>query len=246
MTITGDELRREIETLYRVFARYEVPLEIHAAQGREPEALRRQLTAAPLCELDLEALGAYSGWAMTTVDGSEMYRHFLPRILELALEHGPHMGLAPSVIAHKLEYGEWKTWPQGEHDAVAHFFQIAWEHTLEDEHVDPDWFLGIARAGLNVDRALECWQHNNSRGALLKCARVIGLSIGRIDGEVVIAGTYWDDVPIELRRKITDWLLSPERRAHFVAALTMEASELEDHWILQQGIATWDRLSTVP
>jgi hypothetical protein len=135
---------------------------------------------------------------------------------------------------------------QDEQDAVARFFYIAWEYTLEDEHVDPDWFLGIARAGLNVDQALEYWQQNFSQGALLKSARVIGLSIGRIHGEVVIEGPYWDDVSIDLRRKITAWLLMPERRARFVAALTMEASDSEDHWIFEQGIATWDRLTTAP
>lgn len=240
-----DPLKQAIETLYRVFARYEVPSQIDAADEGEAQALQRQLTAVPLRDLDAKALGDYSASAMSTIDGSEMYRHFLPRILEFGLERSIDLGSEPFIIAHKLEYGEWRTWPQDEQDAVTRFFYMAWEYRLEDEHVDPDWLLGIARAGLDVDRVLETWQQNRSRGALLKSAHMIGDDIGRIRGEVILEGPYWDEIAIDLRRRITAWLLMPERRARFVAALT-KAPGSDDHWTLEKGIATWDRLTTVP
>ena len=90
-----DKLRAAIDTLYSVFARYEVPQELDAPEHREPEKLRGELTAVPLRKLDSNALDPYASWAMTTVDGPDTYRHFLPRILELALESHAHIGLEP-------------------------------------------------------------------------------------------------------------------------------------------------------
>lgn len=239
----SDALTDSIESVYRAFSHYKVPPKLDAPDHREPLTLRRKLTALPLRELDSEALGAYSGWAMTTVDGPDTYRHFLPRILEFALDHCPHMGFEPAVIAGKLDYGTWRTWPEAEQIAIANFFHVAWEHTLEDEYDTPDWFLGIARAGLNIDQALNSWQHNKSPNALLKCAHTIGFDIGRVDGEIVIEGGFWDDVSIYVRRKITAWLLSPELRARLVEALSNRDPGSEDPWIFKQGIATWDRLA---
>jgi hypothetical protein len=240
-----EALTQAIESTYRLFARYDAPKKLRAPEHREPENLLCALTAVPLRELDERTLGPYSGWAMTTVDGPDTYRHFLPRILEFGLEHGTHMGFEPYVIASRLDYGEWRTWPQDEQKTIAQFFHVAWEHTLEDDHSDPDWLLGIIRAGLNVDQAIELWQQNESRGALLKSAHMVGFDIGRIDGEVVIEGPYWDDVDIEIRRKITKWLLKPEMREHFATMMSRTAPESENSWIFEQGIATWDRLTTV-
>lgn len=239
-------LTAAIDAIYRVFSDYEVPAELIAPEHREPLTLRQKLTAVPLRELSSEALGAYSGWAMTTVDGPDTYRHFLPRILEFALDYGFHMGFEPWVIAGKLDYGEWQTWPEAEQAAIRTFFQVAWDHTLDDDYSEPNWFIGIARAKIDTEQAFEIWRRRDTRGAHLKCAHVIGFDIGRVDGEVVIGDSVWDYVDIELRRRVTAWLLSPEMRARLVALVTNAPPEWEDRWICEQGIATWDRLTTVP
>jgi hypothetical protein len=241
-----EALTRTIESTYRLFARYGAPKKLRAPEYREPENLLHALTAVPLRELDERTLGPYSGRAMTTVDGPDTYRHFLPRILELGLEHGTHMGFEPWVIAGKLDCGNWRTWPNEEQDVIAHFFYVAWECTLADAHSDHDWFLGIVRAGLDVDRALQYWQESESPGALIKCAHMIGFDLGRTDGGVILEGPYWDEADIGLRKRLTSWLLAPEMRARFVAKIAEFAPETEEHWMLMQGIATWDRLVTVP
>ena len=58
---------------------------MEASPLRDAREILMVLSAVPLRELTGEQVGPYSGWAMTTVGNERDYRHFLPRILELAV-----------------------------------------------------------------------------------------------------------------------------------------------------------------
>lgn len=100
----GGLLDDAVERLYQAFAGQGPPTRLYASPLRDSEAILRALRSAPLRVLGGEQVLPYAGWAMTTVDGPDTYRHFLPRILELALDNPPHVGAEPDVIAGKLDH----------------------------------------------------------------------------------------------------------------------------------------------
>jgi hypothetical protein len=111
------ESRAHVHELYRVFARY--PLRPIAGcpccvTGADEAALHR----TPLRELSASALSTFARKAMTTFGDRDDYRHFLPRICELAEERPTGLGFELWLIRSKLEYGGWESWPEDEQRAI--------------------------------------------------------------------------------------------------------------------------------
>ena len=80
------KLAAALQQAYQVFANLPRPAHLEAAPHRDGDRMLSSLTAAPLRELTGEQIGPYAGCAITTVGSERDYRHFLPRILELAVE----------------------------------------------------------------------------------------------------------------------------------------------------------------
>jgi len=76
-----------------------------------------------------EDLGLYVFHAMTTVGDVDDFRHFLPRILELALS--TEFPVAREVVPGKLRYAKWTEWPAGESQAVRAYLAELWRTTLD-------------------------------------------------------------------------------------------------------------------
>ena len=49
------------------------------------------------------------------------FKHFLPRIFELAVAHGEEF-VDPQIVFHKLRHADWRYWPMFEQSAIEHFF----------------------------------------------------------------------------------------------------------------------------
>ena len=69
---------------------------------------------------------------MSTLGTREDFKHFLPRLLELAADPDPPLGLGlePGGILMKLEYGECRKWPEAEQAALLDFFTASWRAAL--------------------------------------------------------------------------------------------------------------------
>jgi hypothetical protein len=50
------------------------------------------------------------------------YKHFLPRIFELAVARESEF-VDEAIVFNKLHHGEWRSWPDAEQQAVEHFFE---------------------------------------------------------------------------------------------------------------------------
>jgi hypothetical protein len=242
--MAATELQRAIAEVYRVFAKYPHPAELEIEDYRDPEKVRRGLASKPLSELGGEELGAYAGWAMTTVGDANDYRHFLPRILELGLLDLPWMGLEPWGIAGKLTYGDWRKWPSEEQGAIEAFFQSAWAVTVADDWIEPRWFVGLVHLGLDIDPALQVWIEATSPSAIAKCADVIEDDIApnflRLNGHLA------SGMKLEHRERFRAWLLSAPVRARMLDALQSTDEQWEHHFWLRRGFERLDRIAAMP
>jgi len=142
------------EALYAMFDGY--PLRKHVegcpcCVGRE-EATR--LAWVPLRALSPGDLGRYAFKAMTTWGDVTEFKHFLPRILELAVteEGASFPGLDLELIGHKLELAGWYEWPLNERDAVLDHLR-AFETGVADAGAEETWACTDVQS---VIRRLEC------------------------------------------------------------------------------------------
>lgn len=158
---SGPELKTALDAAYAVFAPYRRPTAFEAAPHRKPEALLATLTAEPLRQVPCEAIGPYAGWAVTTVGDVDDYKHFLPRILEVAIDQTcPHMGCEPEILGSRIAYAGFTKWPAKERDAIVAVFEAAWTRTLAEppDHIDAEtWIMGMAALDLPLGWRLERW-----------------------------------------------------------------------------------------
>jgi hypothetical protein len=237
-------LERATEDVYRVFGSYPHPSKLEIEEYRDPEKVRQGLASKPLRELGGEELGAYAGWAMTTVGDADDYRHFLPRILELGIHDSVWHGLEPWLVAGKLTYGEWRSWPIEEQRAIEEFFMAAWAVTVADDSIEPRWFLGLAFLGVDIELALQIWIDSASPDAIAKCVAVIDDDIApaflRLNGHLA-----WQ-MKLEQRERFRAWLLSAPVRTRMFDALQSMNEDWEHCYWLRRGFERLDRIAAMP
>jgi hypothetical protein len=90
------------------------------------------------------------------------FKHFLPRIFELAVAHGDEFVDAP-VVFNKLHHGDWRHWPDAEQRSVEQFFAALWRCVLDSQPHEywgwqiEGWLCGIAQAVGDLSPYLKMW-----------------------------------------------------------------------------------------
>lgn len=153
-----------IAELYRTFQRYPrktieaCPCCVGLADAKVPPV-------RPLPRLSAEDLYGFQWSAIWTMGDTEDLKHFLPRILELALaavsddpgiemtlgllRRGAWDPLPDSPPSPRPPAEDWSTWPAAERDAVTRFLTVLWESAFSDfQSVSrpSDVLTGLARA----------------------------------------------------------------------------------------------------
>lgn len=243
MEMTGT-LWEALERAYRAFAEIASPRYLRAPPYRDGEGILLTLTSKPLRVLAAEELGPYSGWAMTTVGSADDYRHFLPRILELATEGGSYSGLEPAVVADKLKYAGWTSWPVEQQAAVRGVFEAAFRRGM-GLHPDLDasagaWLCGCGCLDLPVEGLLREWRLSSSPDAALQLACFVMMDVDEVGGTT--PASFWDTVDPALCQTVGAWLRSRATCEQLMAAYDYVSPE--DKWwiekvlpVLKQGTA---------
>ncbi|MEW6630586.1 MAG: hypothetical protein AB1440_06930 [Pseudomonadota bacterium] len=232
------ELQDAIDNCYEAFVWYPTPRRLDASSARDAAAILKALTSAPLRKLTGEHLGSYAGWAMTTVGDADDYRHFLPRILELAIGDQSHIGLDPPAIAGKLIYAGWPAWPGEQQAAVRMVFAEAWRHGLRqhpDEYDPSGWLTGIALIGGDLDAALEAWLSSPSPNAVLQLAEFFRGEAERL----IVDGAdrnYWEKAGDGTIERMRRWLLGEPVLDRLLSANIMD----EDQWRVDHALLVLD------
>ena len=230
-----DALEAAIERVYAAFAHVPCPTRLDASPLRDGKAILRGLRAAPLRQLSPEQVQGYASYAMTTVGTVNDYRHFLPRLLELAVRDGSALGTEPQAIAGKLVYGEWTNWGSAARDAVIWLFGAALDIAIEQPRVygrdAEDWLCGLARLGIAPDPWLSRWRVATRPDAGVQLANLVNVVVN-VDGEMFDA--YWEDVPPVIKTMVADWLFDPATRDRLVATRALVAPD--DEWDIELAL----------
>ena len=232
-----------IDKCYAAFASYPPPRVLDASPARDAVAILATLTSAPLRALTGEQLGPYGGWAMTTVGDAADYKHFLPRILELAVNAEPWLGLDPPTIAGKLTYGGWQGWPPEERSPVGALFATAWKHGLEQhpDELDPKgWLCGLVIVDGDLDAALAAWLASPSPNATLQLAEFF-----RGDAERLFSDranrNFWEGAGDAAIERMRHWLLSEPVVDRLLFAAGTVAPQ--DEWRIDHALLVLDALT---
>lgn len=200
-----------IDQLYDHFAPYPRPKSIACCPCCFDEDDERELLSyGRLRTTPAEALRSYAASVLFTVGSLDDYRHYLPRIMEIACGEGFAFPDVEGVVG-RLGYAEWTTWPQDERDAIETFLRAIWEHALfaPDPVLTVDETLcGLGNAVDDLGPYLATWaQHLSDERAAHRLLEFLAedCRVGR-DGQLQPANAYW---PKARRRQVVAWLGSP-------------------------------------
>lgn len=116
-----------------------------------------QVTHRALRDLTEQDLGRYAGKAMTTWGTIEDFKHFLPRLFELtAAFRTPY---EEYIVFNKLNYGQWRTWPPLEIEAIEQYLLALWDVVLISQAGQfRDYFTALAGIYPHFNELLQRWE----------------------------------------------------------------------------------------
>src|SRR5215472_3381655 len=174
-----------IEDLYRVFAGYRLGPHVEGCPHCVSDRDHARLYSRPLRSLSADDLNRYAFKAMTTWGDAQDFRHFLPRILDLAVSGDSDWSVDTEVVLGKLAYANWRTWPEREQTALRSVLRLRWSVGLTQVAADgfgssnarfdtDSWLCGVARAGDEVASYIEAWRGRGATETIGHVAAFLG------------------------------------------------------------------------
>ncbi len=177
-------LMEAVEGLYRAFEMYVMPEGMEACGGCHGREAEVRLRSAPLRALGAEDLREYAGSALLTWGDDRMFRHFVPRLMELLVTlDDPDEMECPAILMSKFRVARWRGWPEVEQRAVEEFLRAMWEFELGREGMtqswEPDveaWICAVAQAEENLGWYLKRWEEMEGMEATFALASMVVMS----------------------------------------------------------------------
>lgn len=259
----GTDLAVAVDGLYRAFESYSRPQWFEGCEccwdgdpiddpGVHGDRGRVRVTAPgesrPLRELKASELADIAAEVPLTAGTLDVLKHYLPRILEIAVTQGFEW-LALEVVFQRLNDGAdagsepWTQWPDGERRALRSSFRALWVdrlETVDDDgsavdralcaigsvEPDVDWYLAEwlrfehPRAAENLLHFLQLNAHDMSRGRL--------------------GNVYWEHSPPagENLARVVAWARADATR-DAVAAAAERSRTPEEAWALEECYLRW-------
>ena len=170
-TVSGQQINRmpkkleiAIEKLYKTFAVYPFKSTIEGCPCCVSGSDKEKIHSKQLKELEEDDLSRYAFKAISTWGNIEDFKHYLPRIFELLST--TDFIVDTFVVLGKLEYGDWKTWPDNEQKAINDFLLTWWQDLIKSKsYFDLEAFIEIYKLTGSIDEILLRWTidfNNNS------------------------------------------------------------------------------------
>jgi hypothetical protein len=206
-------LSSAIERLYEAFSTYKLGAHVSGCSHCVSEADETIIHSAPLRKLGPSELSRYAFKAMTTWGSVDDFRHFLPRLFELVSIDGGDGWIDPEVLFGKLSYGEWKSWPEVEQQAIIHFLKSMWRDLLgrfPHQLKVNNCLCSIACTESEMSDYLNSWNIAGSASAASHFADFLSYNLSNRRNGWKLRNAWWGDHP-QPSRAVTQWLLAPAR-----------------------------------
>lgn len=243
------ELSAAIERLYKAFAGYPLPEHVPGCPCCHSVDADRPLHSRPLRKLREEDLREYANDALLTWGDLDQFRHFLPRIFEVAVIADEHSFVDKPIVFAKLSHGEWRYWPEPEQKAVEGFLVAVWRAVIEDppEEIIPrkkyypcntaeEWLCALAHVG-DLSPYLDEWLRASSTAAAWNLAAIItrtGMVLARPKG----IDAFWSG-HMDQAEQVSNWLRSEPVRKKLESAIETFAAES----FAEELMAAWNMVS---
>lgn len=196
-------LKNSIENLYSAFAKYPLKKKIEGCSCCVSKQAERVLHLKPLRQMSGEDLSFYGFKAMTTFGDVEDFKHFLPRLFELAVEN--ELDFDEATLFDKLEWGKWENWSENEKSAIENFFFELFRCAVNLENDEiflvENYLVGIANAVEDVTPYLDLWLEE------ISTTKILTLNYFVIECDYGMSSAFLADHP-EQRKQIINWLIS--------------------------------------
>lgn len=228
----GDRLITLLSEIYDEFRAFQRPAGLDASPLRDAAAPHSQLTSCPLRDLGVESLVEYASAAMTTVGNINDYKHFLPRLLDLAVTS---MLVEPEMIALKLILAEWRSWPRRQQRLIEDFYRRACLDAFSrhpDDFIAEGWLCGLAILNLEFDTLIAEIAVSRDGRTALQLAHFVSAS--SIFDDVPDRRGYWAYVPDDRLQTVRFWAFGQT-----VAATLNKGRNhvrVEDIWIIDRAL----------
>ncbi len=217
-----------IEQLYETFARYRLNAPIEYCTHCHSAEEIRLLQTYPIRDLTGEHLADFTSSLMLTAGSVRDFKHFLPRIFELAVTGWSFWG-NPEITLGLLRLAAWRRWPASEQRAIEQYLMACWQQVLAtlpepfSPHDEATAYLcAIAQAEDDLTPYITVWSNLDTLPALAQLARS-AISDWSMN-------PFWRDWQAQ-REQVADYMLEQGtieklERAFF----TYEAEEVSDEF----------------
>lgn len=205
------ELHESIEQLYKSFVKYPINPSMDGSPYFQEEIAQwnKLVAVKPLRKLSVDDFQPYYFKAMTTWGELNDFKHFLPRIFELLAELP--IDFDEWVTLSKLNYGNYKSWPDDEKAVVHRFLLLFWQKLLiEDSDILDACFEGYFPAIANVypdfSQLLQIWLAVDNKHANRRLADFVCSNEKKVLKKQILPG--YEDMP-QQGKIFLNWLRSP-------------------------------------
>jgi len=199
-----------IHQLYRAFGSYRLGRDFAGCSHCVDPAATARLAKADLRSLMLADLDHYAFKAMTTWGDVGHFKHFLPRLFEIAAEEFENFH-SPEVLFNKLSYGRYDKWPKSERLAVNDYLTAFWDAVLTSEarsaYTVDTALCCLGNASMSVQPYLNQWASNTTPAAVKHLAEFVLVNASHIKKHQTLMNAYWTDRPSQ-SHEVISWLRS--------------------------------------
>ena len=220
-------LEAAVEGLYSTFASYKLHGPVVGCPHCTSLADDERLRSRPLRDLHAGDLQRFAFKAMSTLGTVEDFKHFLPRMLEIAAQEGEVGDTDFEVLMGKLHDAEWSTWPSPERAAVERFLTALWWGVLGTYPAPADidtYLCGLGRAGDDLSPFLDHWERDTSVAALGHLAEFVTENAPAWAKHQRLRSAFWTGRDDQVRQ-VLDWLARPALQAHLEEGFFRHADE---------------------
>jgi hypothetical protein len=207
-------MQKAIDNLYATFSPYRLGDDFSGCEHCVSPTESARLASIPLRSLTYDDLERYSRKAMTTWGNSRHFKHFLPRIFELTIDHANDF-LDLAVVFGKLNCAGWTAWRRQEQNAIHRFFHEYWEHQLDqpclgtfDDTIDTV-LCAISSALTDVQPLLQAWTTIRIDSAKRHLAAFLYRNDVSLVKKGQLVNPFWDRTQ-QPHRQVLAWLQSDE------------------------------------